>query len=123
MAEGSIKIEEQLGESNWELQKTQCELQVDSGASFDAQHLVLSKAEEARSFLQKLNGVEAQIDLAREKVISIQAACAEIAVRSKREFVHLQKKCYLRQQCMAEVRSLVTFVNQELEVVTVNTSV
>lgn len=84
MAKRSIILVEQLKESDWELQKTHCELKVTSGAGLKAQRLPLSKLEKAHFCCQQFGGVEEQIDLAREKVTSAEAAGAKAAVRSKK---------------------------------------
>lgn len=67
-------------ESDWELQKTQCELKVAGGNVLEAQYFALSKSEEARLCRQQLEDVGKLLDLAREKVTAIEAAIAEAAV-------------------------------------------
>lgn len=65
-------------------------MQVVSGAVLEAQHLALRKPEEERLCRQQLEGVEQKLDLARGKVKSAEAACAEVAVRSRVELAQLQ---------------------------------
>lgn len=62
------------------MQKTQFEFEVASGADLEAQHFALSKSKDARSCRQQLESVEEQLDLACEKVISLEAAKTESAV-------------------------------------------
>lgn len=80
MAKRSITLEEQLKESDWELQRTHCEMQVASGAVLVAQRLDLSKLEEVRSRRQQLKDENYQLSLASEKVTSAEATSAEAAV-------------------------------------------
>lgn len=58
MAKCSITLEMQLRESDRELQRILCGLWVAIGVVLEAQHLALSKSEEARSCLQQLEGVK-----------------------------------------------------------------
>lgn len=67
-----------------------------SGAVLDAQHHVLGKLDEARSCRQQFEVVEKQVDLAREKVTSIEAASVEATARSKTELARLQKEYEFR---------------------------
>lgn len=80
IAKHSITLKEQLRESDLGLQNPQRKVQVANSAFLEALHLALRKQEETRSCCQKLNGAEAQQDLAREKVTSVEAANAEAAI-------------------------------------------
>lgn len=51
-------------------------MQGNSCAILEAQHLVLSMLEKARSCRQQLEGVKVQLDLARERAISVKEASA-----------------------------------------------
>lgn len=92
MAEHGITLDEKLWESDWELQNTQKELNVVRGAVSKTQHLTLSKAEEARSSDQLMEGIEEQLGLARGKGIGGETASDEAAVKFKGEFSHLQRE-------------------------------
>lgn len=115
MAARSSTLEEQLRESDQQLQKTQCELQVAHSAVLEAQHLALSMSEEARSCHQQLENVREQLDLAYKKVTSVNVASGEAAVGSKRELASLQEECDLSQQCMATAESAVSVFIKSLK--------
>lgn len=59
----------------------------------ETHRLALSKSEEARCCRNLLEGMGKQRDLAREKVISVQAARAEATDRSMGELTRLLRKC------------------------------
>lgn len=92
MAKRSITLEVQIRESNREQMKTQRELQAASGTVLEAQHLPLSNSGKTCSCRQQWKGQEKQLDVVREKVISVEAENVESAVRSKRESKSLQRE-------------------------------
>lgn len=117
MAKRSIILVHHLRESSRELWRTQCELQISSGAVMEAQHLALCKMEEARPCLQKLEGLEGQLNFAREKVTNAEAASFEDAVQSNGELVRVQNGHKYSRQGMASIKNSVLVSHKELEVV------
>lgn len=110
-------MKSQLRKGGRELQKSQRELQVASDAVSEAQRLALSKSEEVRSCRQQLKGVEKLLDLACEKVISVETTSIEAVVRSKIELARLQKECTSSRQHTATTESAVTVLHKEVELV------